>query len=119
MADAYVVFHYIGSKIDTVSGNEDRVIFRNVDNSPPVFVNAVADVCTQPVYLGTYPLRDTLEWHLRLVDPDGDPANFKLYFDEAGEPQLLNTTLNFLLPYPLSFSVEIITCDKQKIIVIS
>src|SRR5688572_2896856 len=81
-ADVYAVFNYSGPKIDNTTTEKDRVIFRNVDGTAPVYVPAApGDLCGNTVFIGTYALYDTLEWHLRLVDPDGDPANFKLYFN--------------------------------------
>ncbi|MBI3135628.1 MAG: hypothetical protein HYZ14_13200 [Bacteroidetes bacterium] len=118
-ADVYAVFEYDGAKIDTTTTEKDQLIFRNVDGTPPVYVPTYSgNLCDDKIFIGTYPLNDTLEWHLRLVDPDGDPANFKAYFNENRDLILLNETLHFVLPTAHDFSVRTEQCKKDAFIVI-
>src|SRR3989304_4740556 len=72
-ADLYVVFDYNGNKIDITTTEKDQLIFRNLDGAAPVYVpNFYPDGCENKVFVGTYPIGDTISWHLRLVEPDGD-----------------------------------------------
>jgi len=70
------------------------------------------------VKIGTYPIGDTLSWHLRLVEPDGDPQLFQLYFNEDGEPITVTESLHFLQPTLWNFEVRREFCDDQMVVVI-
>ena len=119
IADLYVIFDYNGEKIDTTTTEKDQIIFRNIDGTPPVFVpNYYPDGCENKVLVGTYPIGDTLTWHLRLVDPDGDPAQFQLYFNEEGEPITITENLHFIQPSLWNFAVTREYCDDQMVVVI-
>ena len=119
-ANLYVTFEYSGEKIDTTTTEKDRIVFRNVDGGPAVVVPTYdGNVCEDKILLGTYSLYDTLEWHLRLVEPDPGPAHFNLYFNDDQQPVLLNESLYFGLPTPHNFSVRSETCGSNSIVVIS
>lgn len=105
-ADLHVQFCHDGPKIDTTFLSEDMIIFKNIDGTAPIYARNRFPYCdNMEVFVGTYPIGDTLTWHLRLVEPDGDPATFQLYFDEDGEPVLLTESVHFIKPGNWDFQV--------------
>jgi len=118
-ADLYVVFNYNGTKIDTSTTEKDQVIFTNFDGSPKVYIpNYFPDGCDNKMLVGTFPIGDTISWHLRLVEPDGSPQLFQLYFNEDGEPITLTESLHFIKPSLWNFQVTREFCDDQMVVVI-
>jgi hypothetical protein len=117
--DLYVVFDYSGPKIDTTSAVADQVIFRNLDGSPAVYVpNYTDNICDKEIFVGTYAIADTQDWHLRLVDPDGDPFHFQTVFNEDHEVIAVQKTMHFIKPAVYDFSVSTAACDEKQVIVI-
>ena len=118
-ADLYIIFDYNGNKIDTTTSNRDQLIFRNVDETNPVYVpNYFPEGCTNKVKIGMYALGDTISFHIRLVEPDSEPELFQFYFNEDGEPITLTESLHFLQPTLWNFEVRREFCDDQMIVVI-
>lgn len=118
LEEIYVAFKYDGPKIDSTVLN-DQIIFKNIDGGPTLFVpNYSTGVCENYIHLGTFPLEDTLTWHLRLVDPDGSPAHFQVYITSENQIVLLNETLHFVKPTPHDFVVTTETCNNKTVIVI-
>jgi hypothetical protein len=117
--DLYVVFDYSGPKIDTTSTAADQVIFRNVDGSPAVYVpNYTDNICDKEIFVGTYAIADTQDWHLRLVDPDGDPFHFQTVFNEDHEVIAIQSTMHFIKPAVYDFEVGTLTCEGRQTVII-
>lgn len=120
VANIYVAFNFTGDKIDTSSQDKNRIIFRNVDGTPLVYVNASEHkLCEDAVKVGTYSVSDSINWHLRLVDPDGDPAHFNIWINENREISLITDSLHFVKPEVHDFNVELKDCKIGQTIVIT
>ena len=117
LADIYITFEYDGPKIDTTTSYPDQLVFRNIDGSPTIYVPTTnQDICENKIHVGTYAIGDTLEWHLRLVEPDGDPQSFKIFINDERELVLINSALHFVLPVATDFTASIKNCKNQQII---